>query len=173
MSFNVLGVDQSLTVTAWVLMDDTYKVLEEGVIRTTNEDTLQERCVAISSGLTDVFRCGEVDSFSIEGLSYGSIGNATRNLAVLFGHIQATCYDYHFLEGTNKWLETPATSLKKFATGSGRADKKDMLAAVPEPYQQYLRDNFKGTGKKSGLKDLPDAYWLARKGIEEYKLSGN
>lgn len=160
----VLGIDQSLTCTGWVIMDEDFKVVDSGVIRTTKEDSLPTRCGVIAYDLLNHQRRYEAWSVSIEGLSYGSIGNATRNLAILMGHIQSKLY-----ESESDWLETPATSLKKYATGNGRADKKDMLAAVPDDFRGYLLVNYKGTGKKSGLYDLSDAYFLAKRGIEYFR----
>jgi len=164
-----LGVDQSFTATAWVLLDSETDVIMEGVIQTDKSDTLMERSQQICSELGDVLVYNQPDIFSIEGLSYGSLGNATRNLAVLFGHIQSLCYDFEYLEGTNNWIETPATSLKKFATGNGKADKKMMLESLPVDFKEYLKLNYKGSGKKKGLYDIPDAYWLAAKGLEVLK----
>ena len=163
----VMGIDQSLTSTAYVVVNEDKEVLSSGVIRTTKEDSLPNRCIAISNSLQEatLMHWAEDDEFmvSIEGLSYGSIGSATRNLAVLMGHIQSEMF-----MGDDNWLETPATSLKKFATGNGRAEKVDMLEAVPEDFRDYIKANYKKTGKQSGLTDLPDAYWLAIRGVEHF-----
>ena len=163
----VLGIDQSLTSTAWVLVDEDKNVLDSGVIRTTKEDSLPRRCYKICRGLSEVFRGFEVGhlgmKISIEGLSYGSVGNATRSLGVLMGWIQSELFT-----GDNNWLETPATTLKKFATGNGRAEKQDMLASVPEEFREHIKANYNKSGKKSGLLDLPDSYWLAIRGVEHF-----
>ena len=49
------------------------------------------------------------------------------------------------------------TALKKAATRSGRADKQQMLEAVPEDDREQLSKY----GKTKGRYDLADAYHLA------------
>lgn len=167
----VLGIDQSMAGTAWVVLDDEKNVIAHGMIRTggntepkydymfTSENKI-DRFEYISNKLWEIRLKYVVSYISIEGLSFGSAGNATRDLAVLMGWIQSEIWEDGY------WLETPATTLKKYATGNGRAEKGDMLEALPEPFQQGLRDTYKKSGKSSGLQDIPDAYWLACKGVD-------
>ena len=162
MSENVIGIDQSLTGTAYVVMDKHKKIIVHGMIRTTKEDYLQIGCGRISQELKNVVVNCNASLVSIEGLSYGSIGNATRNLAVLMGWIQSAIY-YETC-----WLETPATTLKKYATGNGKAKKHNMLESLPEPFQQEVKDTYRKSGKLSGLEDIPDAYWLACRGVDDF-----
>ena len=150
----VMGIDQSLTSTAYVFVNENKEVLSSGVIRTSKEDSLPNRCATVATELStatlEYWLATDDIKISIEGLSYGSIGSATRNLAVLMGWIQSELY-----MGDDLWLETPATSLKKFATGNGRAEKKDMLESVTEEFREHIKANYNQTGKKSGLYDLP------------------
>lgn len=164
----VMGIDQSLTSTAYVVVNETKEVLSSGVVRSNKEDSLPIRCRDITQELVEATWMPEILNgsdlkISIEGLSYGSIGSATRNLAVLMGWIQFGLYT-----GDSNWVETPATSLKKFATGNGKAEKVDMLEAVPEEFREHIKANYNKSGKKSGLTDLPDAYHLAIRGVEYF-----
>jgi len=89
---------------------------------------------------------------AIEGLSYGSAGNQTRNLAMIFGV-------YTLILPENYQTYTPQ-SIKKYATGSGSAKKEQMFNSCP--IQKLLIEDMKMT--KSGLLyDAVDAYFIAKK----------
>ena len=101
------------------------------------------------------------DILAIEGLSFGGRGNQTRDLAglqfVIITHLRSI--DFKSIK-----IVAPQT-LKKFATGSGRATKEDMIAKLPETViETFKRHGYK---KTTGLSDLSDAYWLARY-VQEY-----
>lgn len=53
------------------------------------------------------------------------------------------------------WVEVVGSTVKKFATGNGRASKAQMLAAA--------REHFEAKND-----DVADAYWLARYGLDHY-----
>lgn len=93
----------------------------------------------------------------MEGLSFGSMTNATRDLAKLQGIIEKEVFDR---VGLVCEIVAP-TSLKKFATGSGRAKKEEMFEALPEEISIL----FSEVPKTKGRFDLTDAYFLARFGV--------
>lgn len=101
------------------------------------------------------------ENIQLEGLSYGSVGNATRNLAMLFGVL---C---NSLELSQPKTIAP-TSLKKWATGRGDADKAMMLEAVrledPEFYNIVSQ-----IPVSRGRYDIVDAYHLARNLEDRYE----
>ena len=61
--------------------------------------------------------------------------------------------------GRRERLIVPPTTLKKFATGSGKADKNEMIAALPVDVREHF--NAQGYKKTTGLTDVADAYWLS------------
>ena len=101
----------------------------------------------------------KVTDIAIEGLSFGSRGDATRNLAILFGVICSR------LNIDNPYTVAP-TSLKKFATGNGRADKKEMLANI-ENYNETLFTELNKLTIKAGKYDIADAFYLAKHKLEK------
>lgn len=159
-----MGIDQSLTCTGVTItsMDDmgNRKVIYSETIQTAKThhtcpiaDTLT-RAHQIASRLEDIVQEFNPDWIGLENLSYGSVGNATRNLAILFGVICSTLK----LDAPRV---VPPTTLKKFATGNGRAGKKEMLAAIEKADSTFFNQLDKMT-IKAGKYDLADAYWIAR-----------
>lgn len=155
----VMGIDQSLACTGWVILEPSQALRDFGCIKTTKDDGgLYIRAKFMAERLTAA-RCrnvfeGESPMILLrEGLGFGgSNSNATRDLAYLVGMIEG--------DMSKPLYEIAPTALKKFATGSGKAKKEDMIAALPED----VLDKFSSEGykKTTGLADLADAYWLAR-----------
>jgi hypothetical protein len=104
----------------------------------------------------------------IEGLAFGnSIGNSSRDLAGLQYTIVASLLQYGILPENIKIIAP--TSLKKFATGNGKADKKMMFDAIPDKQlQQKIADKYKIT---KGRYDITDAHWLFLYGRKEFLIS--
>ena len=161
-----MGIDQSLTCTGVVILrhyNDQYEVLHVEAISTTKTgledyaDTL-DRAIRIADRLVEISKEFEVTDYCIEGLSFGSAGNATRNLAMLMAII---CLK---LEITNPYT-VPPTTLKKYATGNGRADKKAMLASI-EQENEVLFNYLNPMTIKAGKYDLADAYYLSKHLLE-------
>lgn len=163
-----MGIDQSLTSTGVVVVENK-KFIYSDVVRTSKTDlecpyadTL-ERAQCIAQELSMVVKSLEIsnENIQLEGLSYGSVGNATRNLAMLFGVL---C---NSLELSQPKTIAP-TSLKKWATGRGDADKAMMLEAVrledPEFYNIVSQ-----IPVSRGRYDIVDAYHLARNLEDRYE----
>lgn len=158
----ILSIDQSICCTAYCIFENG-ELDDFGCIKTKKADgDLHRRCTVIAEELVDI-SCG-IPTYKVirEGLAFGgSASNASRDLAYLVGMIECR------LDGA--LVEVPPTSLKKFATGSGRAKKEDMISSLPsDVHQRFLDDGFK---KSTGLADLADAYflgtWLIDKGGNE------
>ncbi len=150
-----LGIDQSYSSTGLVLIEDD-KLVSFHKISSDKTQDIFERCWYVVSQIRNYIKEHNPDHIAIEGLAFGMTGNATRDLAGLqFSIITATRY----IDTVNIDIITPLT-LKKFATGNGKAKKEDMMAAVPSE----ILDLFKAEGfkKTTGLADLADAYFLAR-----------
>ena len=163
---SLLAIDQSITCTAWVIFEgDQYDMTSFGCIKT-KKDTSRNNLYRRSSEICGVLRhlSTQVDTLVREGLGFGlSNSNASRDLAYLVGAIERDC---------GPFFEVAPTQLKKFSTGSGKADKQDMIEALPE----YILTQFMDAGykKSTGLSDLADAYfigkWFASKDELEHKV---
>lgn len=161
----VMGVDQSLTGTGIVIKRGKY-VIHYEVFRTkkTFDDIYQDtlfRANLIAERIVVLRNQFAVKVISMEGLSLGSIGNATRTLAMLLGYIQGRLRIVPYI--------VPIGTLKKFATGNGNADKDAMfnrLAEANPDFFTYVRYMTKAKGKY----DLADAYWLASHAQTEIRI---
>lgn len=155
----VLGMDQSFTCSGIVISDERV-VIDHHRIFTDKESTLTQRIKMIWSELEEYIIKYKPDVFSIESLSYGSVGNATRNLAGLFHVILfklEECYPHI------KIITIPPPTLKKYATGSGKAKKDEVFESMPPEVQSQFIDYPKSKGRY----DLSDSYWLSIYGFDK------
>ncbi len=182
----ILGIDQSLSKCAFCFMVDgevTHLSLSKtGASKVKNKrpdtnyyDDLHCQIHHICEDLRDHLEGFIPDEIVFESLSFGSVGNASRDLAELMGAMRETIY-------SSSWdgliSQTAPTALKSYArdflpeamqfdgllkTGKpkkGKMDKRLRVAAVREIYGQ---DFLKGYNFSSGLDDLADATLLAHK----------
>ncbi|MDC0644049.1 crossover junction endodeoxyribonuclease RuvC [Crocinitomicaceae bacterium] len=156
----ILGVDQSLTNTAYILMEQLptgkYKILEYGVIQTKPDGSMAKiastlkRVRTIRAKLRPL--AARADHVWLESLSFSSTGNATRDLAMLFFAIQD--------DFKAQWVAP--TTLKKLATGKGNTKgKQAMFDALPPAAQRV----FGSIPKSKGRFDLADAFWACKHGF--------
>lgn len=151
----ILGIDQSYTSTGIVLLNEG-ALLKAHKFAGNKEMNRFGQAYEIAIHLAGIVDEFEPDVIAIEGLAFGMRGNVTRDLGglqfVIISHLQE-------VKGREVEIIAP-TSAKKFATGSGRAKKEDMIDSLPESVYSY----FIGLGvkKTTGLGDLADAYWIAK-----------
>lgn len=182
----VLGIDQSLSKAAFIKFVDgevkEYSLSKTGksTVKAKRKDTtyyktLQEQIHHVCLHCIKVVEEFQPDHVVFEALSYASIGDATRNLACLYGALRETLINLGY---SNNVTEVAPTSLKSYAHGflkedrkydgvtkAGKPkkikmDKKMMVEAVREIYgKDYLLEfNY-----STGLDDLADATLLAHK----------
>ncbi len=158
----VLGIDQSFTSSGLVF-------LNEGVLVEAHKFCADKNTNRFAQAYEIALHIGEYidtynpDVIAIEGLAFGMRGNVTRDL----GGLQFVIIAY-LQEVKNKLVDIIApTSVKKFATGSGRAKKEDMIESLPSDVHSYFIKL--GVKKTTGLADLADAYWIAK--CVEYKYN--
>ena len=156
-----LGIDQSLTKTAIVLVDDDLKVISYAIASSDKNDNKFVRSKEIAEQIVNVCHreAGGYypDAIGIEGLPFGNMmGNVTRDLAGLQAIIISELIDEGFTVDMDLHILSP-TTIKKRATGSGKAKKEEVIESVPEPFASIV----KSTPKTKGRDDLADAYWIA------------
>jgi Holliday junction resolvasome RuvABC endonuclease subunit len=152
----VLGIDQSFTKCAYVLLDDGVLV-NFGIISSSKDEDIYQRAWGITQELLRFCHERPIDHCAIEGLAFGMRGNATRDLAGLQFCIVCAL---RFIGNLPSIEILSPTTVKKFATGSGKADKRMMVDALPEIVRKTFE--LKGVKKNKGLDDLADAYFIAR-----------
>lgn len=155
-----LGVDQSLTSTGLVFLQDGVLKNESFAMRlTSNKDHNQyQRVMEICNAFGDIMDKSKPDRVVFEGLAFGAKGNSVRVLAgVQFGLV-VECLRRGYEVNSNLFIVTP-NAVKKFATGVGNANKDAMFKALPNDVRETL---LKVAKKTTGLYDVTDAYWIAK-----------
>ena len=162
-----MGIDQSFTSTGIVILNNNSEILHVTIISSEKNVDFFERAYIISQEINKLIIEHNVTDITLEGLAFGGVGNATRQLSGL---------QYTIVIGIRKTLSKeigiiPPTTLKKFATGKGAASKVDMYNSTPEEVKTYFStQNIK---KTKGLYDCVDAYWLARYSITQEDKESN
>lgn len=151
-----MGLDQSYTNSGICIVDNSINLVEFGTIKTTDKDGDHfDRCSIIAKQIVQYAEKHKPTNIAIEGLAFGMRGDATRDLAGLFFILITSLRNSGF-----KPLIVPPLTLKKFATGAGRAEKQQMVDSLPDG----IADRFTAAGfkKTTGLYDLADAFFLAK-----------
>lgn len=186
----LLTIDQSMASCAYILLEDGNPIFKE-VLHTTGSEKAKdyqmrfehpaEQISYISGKIAGVCESFNVDKIVLESLSFGSAGNATRDLAGLFFGIQLTLLregytmdDIHTIAPTSvkawarKWL--PGEE-QEVLGASGKMVKvkmgKDEMMRVCEHLQPGLLDGYTKSGKNGGATDLADAYLIGRCFLEK------
>lgn len=158
MSKLFLGIDQSFTSSGICVLDEKANVVHHEVINTTDADgDIFDRSLKVVNRIEQIVTIHEPIKLSLEGLAFSKFGNATRDLAglqfVIVTHLKHRQAEYA------KTLEIVSPNLlKKFASGTGSADKNKMYDSLPAE----IKEVFKGYKKTKGRSDVVDAYWLAK-----------
>jgi crossover junction endodeoxyribonuclease RuvC len=147
------GVDPSLTGTGVIVIDQDKNIIDQELISTTNKDSIEKRLIYIRRKLLFIPKIIRLKSVYIEGLSYGSKGDAALQLGALHFIIRMMFYE----KKLNYKIIAPKT-LKKFHTGFGNTVKKDILEKVDQTLGVRFDDH-----------NIADAYGLARLALEDFK----
>lgn len=182
----LLTIDQSMASCAYIVLDGETPVFKE-VLHTTGSDKAKpwqlkfdnpvEQMDYISRKILDVAKSFDVDAVVLESLSFGSAGNATRDLAGLFFCIQLTLIrggfpieNIHTVAPTSvkSWarnrlpgeeqeeMNAKGTKMVKIKMG------KDEMMKVCNLLEPGLIDGYTKTGKNGGATDLADAFLIGR-----------
>ena len=124
---------------------------ETSVLRSSKDSSGMQRLCEIVSGLRSLLDEHRPDVVTIEGYSYGSSSNNLVQFGELGGLVRMLVLCTYELP----MLVVPPGSLKRYATGSGNADKTQVVVAARE------RLGFARTDA-----DEADALWLWAFGVE-------
>lgn len=149
----VLGIDQSFRSCGIVVLNDGN--MEHCEKFTTDVSTdVYSRAIELTRHLQSIAKSHNPDIVALEGLSFGSVGNVTRDLGGLLFTIIIGMRECGFDPKV-----IPPPTVKKVATGKGNSKKELLIDALPS----NVRAEFDALGvkKTTGLSDLSDAYWVA------------
>ena len=142
----ILALDLSLTATGWCLDGET------GLIKPKTRG--MERLDNILTDVLDTWRDRQPDVVVIEGYSFGSQGRSVYQIGELGGVVRR-----EFWRRRIPFIEVPPSTLKKYTTGKGNANKDAMLAAA------IRRFGFAGVSN-----DEADAFLLWCMAMDAYGL---
>lgn len=137
--------------------DENGVMLDFGTFKSAKAMDIYDRAIQVANFVCEKVEQHNPTNMNIEGLAFGIRGDATRDLAGLLFTIITTMRK----RGLTVEVKIIApTSLKKFATKTGKSDKSAMTLAVPtETLEKFKEANYK---KTTGLTDIVDAYWLSK-----------
>jgi hypothetical protein len=187
----ILGIDQSLSKAAFIQFIDgdivSKFISKTGSTKvkikrrdTSYYDSLSEQIHHICIDLIEQVKIFNPEVISFESLSYGSVGDASRNLAELHGAMRETLISIGYI---GEVIEYAPTSLKSYAwtflpedmkyegltsTNKLKKVKMDKKMVVLAARQIYGGDYLKDYNYSTGLDDLADATFLAHKYWTEY-----
>jgi len=163
-----IGIDQSYTSTGMVILNEKKELVSTKILSTNAKDDIFKRSWELSEEIVEEIKCYQPCLISIEGLAFSMTGNATRDLAGLQFLIVSKI---KFILNHDITIVAPP-SLKKFATGNGKAKKEDMINSLPVEIFDYFTKTLK-IKKTKGLTDLTDAYFLASYLLENKNKNKN
>lgn len=139
-----IGIDPSLTATGWCVVSTDGLIRDEyGTVRAGSR-TGCPRLITIRDAILGLTTRHAPTLVAIEGYAFGR-PNGMAALGELGGLLRVALY-----EAGVPYVDVPPAKLKKFATGTGTADKGAMLAAA------IRRLYYPGSSH-----DEADAGWLA------------
>lgn len=152
----ILGIDQSYTSSGLCVIAGNGDLIDFCRYKTDPTQDTYARALSLALRVCEYITLHSPDEVKLEGLAFGIRGNATRDLAgLLFTVINVVKLKH---PGVNCKVVAP-TQVKKRATGTGKAKKEDMIAALPVVVRAKFEDS--GVKKTTGLGDLADSYWIA------------
>lgn len=183
----LISIDQSLSKTALVEWVDGEPVARY-VFKSGSEDskkhlatvayfkTVDEQMEYLTGKMLERIEEFEPEHITMEGLAFGSVGNATRDLAGLYYLMRNAFYQAGY--DWKQMSATPPISAKSVAReflpvalqtvpkpngkkgmNKVKMEKPLMIAAVPEKHR-WLYEGYGLSGMKAGKDDIADAYWL-------------
>jgi crossover junction endodeoxyribonuclease RuvC len=144
-----LGIDPSLNNTGWVIIKDG-AVSDNGCIKPKKIFGV-ERLAYIKSEFEIILESHQMednDIAIIENYSFGAHGQAVFQMGELGGILRVSLY-----ENETKFHTVAPATLKKFATGSGKSEKDNVLKCVYQKWNHDFTDN-----------NIADAFVLAKIG---------
>lgn len=158
----IIGIDQSITHTAIVVLDEhTRELIDFTVIKTIlkNKEGSEEfsftQRIKNSRDASNEFIEKYYDTrlCAIEGLSLSRNSKTARPLAGLFYALTI------MIDEKEIPFDVIAPKSAKKTAGNGNASKEEVFAALPENVaERFIEAGYK---KTTGLMDLSDAYFIA------------
>ena len=158
-----IGIDQSTTSTGLVFITDKGEYSHSYLIKPNPKLSIEERIIQTKLELFNLIQPlhDKIKGIGLESPAIYAKGRVIQ-LASLYGFIY-----YSLIELDLPTYTYTPSSIKKSATGNGRASKDEMIEIIPNSTLQ----DFQSKSKK--IDDLADAYHIANKIYMENKPHKN
>jgi len=151
----IFGIDQSYTCSGLIILEEDNVIHAEKFVSDATKDK-PARAWDIAQHIGKLVELHKPDIVALEGLAFGMRGDATRDLAGLQFVIVCILRELH----NKECIVVSPRTVKKVATGSGKADKMEMYELLPQKIKTLLEEM--GLKKSTGMLDLTDAYYIAK-----------
>lgn len=142
-----VGIDQSLTGTGLIILDEHGGIIKEKLITTKSSQKIEDRFIDIFENIYLFIKPG--DKIYIEGLSLYSTGQRLAEIFALHYIIRLKLHENEY-----NYTIIPPKTLKKWITDNGNAKKDLMMLKI-----------YKRWGIEFTNNNLADAYALAKYGM--------
>ena len=147
---NVVGLDLSLTGTAYVVLDTNGNIVDKHVIRPKKKGV--ERLEEIQDHMLGFLaKLPFGTPFAVEGYAFGA-NQVAHSQGELGGVIRLLLYENKF-----PYIDVAPSIVKKFATGKGNAKKEQVMLHVMKRWGHHFETN-----------DEADAFVLALIALESF-----
>lgn len=133
----ILGIDQSLTHTGVVVLNDGKIIFTEAIEPDARGVV---RLIMIRDRIKCLLENYKPNLVILEGMSFGSVGRIV-DIAELFGVLKENIYEHCIENTTCKLTLIPPKTVKKFITGSGNANKALVLLKIYKNYKVEFDDD--------------------------------
>jgi len=143
-----VGLDLSLIGTGIVIINNCGDIINQTLLNVKSEwyECMEQHINDVFDQCKFIANIVRLQNVAIEGLSYMSVGRTVHERTAL--HHMIRCYLY---KKEIPFEIVPPKTLKKWATGNGNSDKKQMMANALERWGINFTDD-----------NLCDAYCLAK-----------
>jgi crossover junction endodeoxyribonuclease RuvC len=143
----ILGIDPGYDIVGWGLVKSDLTLIDYGVIKTSPKDNLEERYLAIHTGLDDIIKKYLPGKAALEKLFFANNSKTAMAVSGAIGVIMLTLKlnNIPFADYTPK-------QIKQAITGSGSAEKEQM---------QFMMSRILKQKKINGPDDASDALAIA------------
>lgn len=153
----ILGIDPGTATTGYGVIetngDNTLKVIEYGLIETSNDTSAGNRLASIQIQLSKIITIHKPDVLAIEKLFFAT----NAKTAIRVGQAQGVMLYSAAIAGVPVYEYAPG-SIKKIVSGNGRANKLDIQKAVRKLLGAKVR---KKKGEKTHFDNAADALAVA------------
>ena len=152
----ILALDPA-TSCGWCVVDGNFIVSGTWDLSVRRDESSGMRLIRLRAKLNEIQREQTIDLLVYEASRNLQHGNAIRVAAELQGVIQVWAIDNHI-----EFKGYSPGEIKKYATGSGRADKNAMMVAAFNKWPNVHR-----MGPSEWSSDEADARWLADLAVDQ------